>query len=141
MISVPRVLLSSQEPRVSPEHVPGKTFKTECRFFVPFSDLSSKGNIFAVPTGTLSRLEDSTNGTDPPLWSGFATNRTHAWDLKRLSVLLRLARPRSRRPTSTLLISEISIAPAVPPPGPGLPPAVISETQAFTKFKSQMEIR
>jgi len=28
---------------------PRKTFKTECRFFVPFSDLSSKGNILPYP--------------------------------------------------------------------------------------------
>ena len=52
---------------------PRKTFKTECRFFVPFSDLSSKGQHFAEPTGTLSRLEDSTNGKDTPLGSGFTT--------------------------------------------------------------------
>ena len=52
---------------------PRKTFKTECRFFVPVSDLSSKGQHFAEPTGTLSRLEDSTNGNDPPLGSGFTT--------------------------------------------------------------------
>jgi len=39
------------------------------------------------------------------------------------------------------LISAISAVPLVPHPGPGSLPAVISETRAFTKFESHVEIR